>query len=325
MSHPKKINECPIWPSHKARVLGHVNGGFSVKCSPRAGGGYEISSGARALLRKDCDKIIGDEVRALLTTMLVDKRVQGIELPFVNSDLVEKAKTRPEIPVDQRAERLLRFISGQAKNLASVVEITRHSYEAYAWSESIQWGEVLYLLEYLKEMGWIKGQFNLDRLFSGKPTVAGYQRIAEQRINLDSSQVFVAMWFDKSMKQAFEAGIVPAVKQAGYKAFRIDLIEHVDKIEDKIIAELRRSRFVVADFTHGKKGARGGVYYEAGFAHGLDLPVIFTCKEDVKTELHFDTEHYNHIFWANPEELRKKLKTRILAVIGEGPEAHSNP
>ena len=38
-------------------------------------------------------------------------------------------------------------------------------------------------------------------------------------------------------------------------------------------------------------------------------------------KLHFDTAHYNHIVWTTPEELREKLKTRILAVIGEGPES----
>lgn len=42
-------------------------------------------------------------------------------------------------------------------------------------------------------------------------------------------------------------------------------------------------------------------------------------------DLHFDTEHYNHIVWTDEDELREKLKNRILAVIGEGPEAQSNP
>ncbi len=133
------------------------------------------------------------------------------------------------------------------------------------------------------------------------------------------------MWFDDSMDQAFENGIAPAVREAGYTPLRIDRKEHVNKIDDEIIAELRRSRFLVADFTHGDDGARGGVYYEAGFAHGLDLPVIFMCREDAVESLHFDTEHYNHIVWSTPEDLHDKLKNRILAVIGEGPETHSIP
>ena len=132
------------------------------------------------------------------------------------------------------------------------------------------------------------------------------------------------MWFDESTDVAFGDGIEPAIEQAGYKAMKIDRKEHINKIDDEIIVELRRSRFVVADFTHGKDGARGGVYYEAGFAHGLNLPVFFTCRKDKMGTLHFDTNHFNHIVWTDPADLREKLKNRILAVIGEGPKVQAN-
>ena len=100
---------------------------------------------------------------------------------------------------------------------------------------------------------------------------------------------------------------------------RIDQKEHTNKIDDEIIAEIRRARFVVADFTHGGGGARGGVYYEAGFAHGLGIDVIFTCREDKFDALHFDTRQYNHISWSSPEELKNALKNRIFALYGDGP------
>ena len=324
MSLSNQIDD-QIWPGYEARGYRHLSRDvIVVEDSPRAGGPYEITSEANAILRR---RNARNQDRALLTTMLVDQQEQGIECPTVNSDLVEKAQTRQSLPVDQRAERLLRFISGQAETLATIVTIQPDSYGAYAWSESTKWGEVEYFLNYLEEEGWIQGKrlsSRGSRWFRGKLTVAGYERIAEQRAKLDSSQAFVAMWFNESMNQAFEAGIEPAIKEAGYKPLRIDRKEHVNKIDDEIIAELRRSRFVVADFTQGDDGARGGVYYEAGFAHGLNLPVIFTCREDAVETLHFDTAHYNHIVWTTPEELRKKLKTRILAVIGEGPEGQGN-
>lgn len=96
---------------------------------------------------------------------------------------------------------------------------------------------------------------------------------------------------------------------------RIDTKEHGNKVDDEIISELRRSRFVVADFTCGTSGARGGVYYEAGFAHGLGTPVIFTCHADCIEHVHFDTRQYNHILWTSPSELRDKLNRRIRATI----------
>ena len=75
----------------------------------------------------------------------------------------------------------------------------------------------------------------------------------------------------------------------------------------------------MADFTQDGDLARGGVYYEAGFAQGLGLPVIFTCQKDCVEKLHFDTNHYNHLVWTEPEELRKMLSNRIVRVLGQGP------
>ncbi|MBI4800932.1 MAG: hypothetical protein HY796_00225 [Elusimicrobia bacterium] len=69
---------------------------------------------------------------------------------------------------------------------------------------------------------------------------------------------------------------------------------------------------MIADFT----GQRGGVYFEAGFAEGLGRQVIRSCREDEKTELHFDVNHYNFIFWNSLEDLREKLKNRIAATVG---------
>ena len=68
------------------------------------------------------------------------------------------------------------------------------------------------------------------------------------------------MWFDESTNDAYEFGIEPAIEQAGYNPLRIDRNEHINKIDDEIIEEIRRSRFVVADFSQGPDGARGGVY-----------------------------------------------------------------
>ncbi len=136
------------------------------------------------------------------------------------------------------------------------------------------------------------------------------------------------MWFSDEMHEAYELGFAPAIVDVGYRPLRIDRKEHANKIDDEIIAEIKRSRFVVADFTCGMASAsvgsvavpRGGVYYEAGFAMGLGIPVIWTCRADHIDHVHFDTRQFNHILWKGPSELRKMLATRISAIIGDGPE-----
>ena len=305
---------CLIWPGCPASPQLGPDDTHYVRNSPRAGGSYAIAWKARFRI-EDVD----DSCKARLTTMLIDEHERGVEWPEVTPSLIDLAASRPPLPVPDRADRLLRYIASQTETVAARAEIEQDNPGAYAWSESTQWSEVLYLNRYMEQMGWLEAINFAGGSLSDLLTVEGHSRIAEHRTNLGSSQAFVAMWFDDSMAAAYVDGVELGIRDAGYEPLRIDQKEHVNKIDDEIIAEIRRSSFLVADFTHGEDGARGGVYYEAGFAHGLGLDVIFTCREDYLETLHFDTSHYSHIVWNTPTDLREKLKKRILAVIGEGP------
>lgn len=123
---------------------------------------------------------------------------------------------------------------------------------------------------------------------------------------------FVAMSFDPGLEEVFSAGIRPAIEvDCGLSAIRVDRVEHNEKICDRIVAEIRRAQFMVADFTLH----RAGVYFEAGFAAALGRPVIWTCRKDELAKTHFDTRQYNHIDWETPTELRRRLVDRIRATI----------
>jgi hypothetical protein len=143
-------------------------------------------------------------------------------------------------------------------------------------------------------------------------TPEGWQHINELSISGPESQgAFVAMWFDESTNLAYRQAIKPAVEDAGFEPVRIDLKEHNNKICDEIVAEIRKSRFMIADFT----GQRGGVYFEAGFAQGLGLPVIWIVHKDEVDHLHFDTRQYNHIVYTDAQDLHDQLYNRIAATI----------
>jgi hypothetical protein len=314
---------CLIWGTPATSEL--PNGDYSWVDSPRAGGLYKINGSAEEVLK--CNNKYDDKFRVKLTSWLVDQRRLGVDRPEISSStLDEVAKMRP-LPVYNRADCLLRYLNAKSDLLGAVVEFQSNNKgvtetELLAWTASRELSEVITLAEYCHEEGWIEVKFRGDmRIFQElmlRPP--GYARLAElDGTNVDSQQAFVAMWFDASMDDCYQNGILPAINDAGYKEQLIKHKQHINKIDDEIIAEIKRSRFLVADFTQGEDGARGGVYYEAGFAKGLDIPVIFTCREDVIKEVHFDTRQYNHILWETPEDLREQLKQRILAIIGEGP------
>ena len=322
-----QIYACPIWGREYAASVTREpsEGKIYVDNSSRAGGSYIILHGAEDHI----GRLKGDE-KARLTTWLVDQRLQENNQPVITEEIVNYIKNKPAQPVDERANRLLRFFTRKSETPGaevSIVENTPAGLEALAWTESLNWREITYYIIYLEEMGWIRRSMRmgsgygdyLGSIYIGTVTVNGRNRIAEQLANPDSSQAFVAMWFGQEMDGVYEQGIRPAIEEAGYKPVRIDRKLDVEKIDDAIIAEIRRSRFLVADFTHGDDGVRGGVYFEAGFAMGLGIPVIFTCRSDMVTKLHFDTRQYAHIVWTTPNKLSLDLRDRILARIGPGP------
>lgn len=174
-------------------------------------------------------------------------------------------------------------------------------------------------LEYLKEIGLIKIH-NGNQNIALSPT--GLERVEKMKLGMiESHQGFVAMWFSDEMQPIWIDGFEPAITEAGYIPRRIDMKEHVNKICDEIVSEIRRSRFLVADFT----GQRGGVYYEAGFAHGLGIPVIFSCQDDEIKNLHFDIRQYNFINWKSVPDLKDRLRARIGATVGTGPALRKSP
>ena len=215
----QSIGACPIWGSEFSAELGlrSQTNTVYVLDSPRAGGGYQID---HILLVAQVPSM-SDKEKARLTTWLVDQRLLGNQHPHVTKEIIWLAMNKRPLHVHERAERLLKFIASLAKTVAGGVEIAEGSHEfhyAYAWSESTEWDEVIYFINYLEEMGWIQ---NVYTTISGhhlmRVTVAGYSQIAEQETNVDSSQAFIAMWFDPQMNEACDNGIMPAVEDAGYK------------------------------------------------------------------------------------------------------------
>jgi hypothetical protein len=126
---------------------------------------------------------------------------------------------------------------------------------------------------------------------------------------------FVAMAFDSELNDAYYQGIKPAIVDCGYEPICLKEIGTNDNVCDLILSELRKAQFVVADFTKQK----GGVYFEAGFGKALGKEVFWTCHADDFDHLHFDTNHYGHIKWVKPEDLRTQLTDRIMAELGRGP------
>jgi nucleoside 2-deoxyribosyltransferase len=172
--------------------------------------------------------------------------------------------------------------------------------------------ELDYLLDQLLKLGRLSTLEGAESIHLVRLSLDGWRRVEElAEHQRRSKQAFVAMWFDPSLSMVYSEGIQPALTATGFDGVRVDALEHNDKIDDRIISEIRRSGLLVADFT----GHRAGVYFEAGFAMGLGIPVIWCCRSDCIDDVHFDTRQYNHIVWQDSADLRLRLTARIRATV----------
>lgn len=233
----------------------------------------------------------------MITDESVQSQLQSIPLPSVLDCL----------------DRALVFIS-EAQTKADE-EIQTHYKDDYPKAFAKDGDEFHFLLDTLvrQELLTSRGEPGTARnngFF--RLTPAGWAKVEQfKKIMTDSDQAFVAMWFDDRLVDAWSDGFEPALTATGFKPLRVDLEEYNGKIDDFIVAQIRRSGLLVADFT----GHRGGVYFEAGLAMGIGINWIFTCHKDDSENLHFDTRQYNHIFWETPEDLKAQLQRRIVASI----------
>lgn len=321
---------CPIWGTRATLEAGNIGDGAKVN-SARAGGRYGISGTAAAVVAN-----FTATDKAKVTTWLVDQRRLGIKLPVVNAETLDEIKARRPLRFSEMRDRFFRlgyatlYRPGAALDVGHGLMQRGDQAEAHiamiaAWIGAEDAREALALLVILEREGLI--------LFVGQSfamTAKGLERMEQlAEWGADSRQAFVAMWFGSEMNEPWRIGFAPAIRDAGYEPFRIDGKEHNNKIDDEIVAEIKRSRFLIADFTCGgvvvdgkfEPNPRGGVYYEAGLAHGLGLQVIFTCRADRLEYAHFDTRQFAHIVWKDAADLRVGLYNRIAATLKEAPGA----
>ena len=136
---------------------------------------------------------------------------------------------------------------------------------------------------------------------------------AEQivRGNQSSNKVFVAIEYHNDYRKTMDLAITPACDACGFQAFLASDTEHNHNINDEMIVDIKRSKFIISDFTNNNEGA----YYEAGYAEGLGLPVIKCCHKDSIDKLHFDVNHDKFIVYSDLSDYKNQLKTRIRATI----------
>ncbi len=246
--------------------------------------------------------------------------IEGTEPVFVH-DWLRQAWPKT---VREKIDRTLQCIAALSPSAGHLVGVNpRQREDSPIVTDAIP-SESPFILQAAMRRGWIADNGRQDQ-FSNMILITedGWDHLdsLERAVSIPQNPAFVAMAFSKNGSDAeqwklYKDAITPAVLKAGYKVTRADS-EHNEYIMDKIMADIRSAPFIVAEISE----PNNGVYYEAGFAVGLKIPVITCCRSEQESlrKVHFDIAQKNRVQWSSHEDLIERLRNRIEGSIGHGP------
>lgn len=308
---------CPICGENPSLI--NAKGDLLIVDCPRCGR-FEISGTALTLFQnsEEKDKVLSvsfwlrknqsDNIKRFVT--LDSKNLRELLVPFI-----------PLRPIEQ-ANNLLLWVGNKIKKADERVVIPLRILISVTGSSDED--ELHYVIRYLMEQGLLENassikalSFNKDepRLFEAKMTFSGWSKYDELlRVNEESHLVFMAMKYDQEpLETLFMDVIKPAVDGTGFEIRKLTEEKRAGLIDDKLRVEIRRSKFLIADLTHDNNGA----YWEAGYAEGLGLPVIYICEKNKfdNQKSHFDTNHHLTVPWEEDPNTWRKFAEELKATI----------
>lgn len=213
-----------------------------------------------------------------------------------------------ELPTPaQQADNLILYLSEHTSGLGQFIEIKYDELpgkQIQAWIGAIDRTNLIEILQELTASKLLTHPQPPNAAY-WRPslTIAGWNRAEElKKVNKKSTQAFMAMKFDAQQQKFIKTFLAPAVKKVGFDLKLLPDITSVESlIDNKLRVAINRSRFLICDLTHGNRGA----YWEAGYAEGLGLPVIYICEKqalDTKENIHFDVNHQEIYSWIDGNE-----------------------
>ena len=231
-------------------------------------GSYEMSPEADLAIRQ-----LRPEERPLFSHWVYEQNRLGVIPTVIRVEDIPSIKTLRRFSYVERTRLLLAYLLSKTNHPGQQVDVS--DFKLQALLQTFDLAYINYLIQYLYEQEryiQLVQPFHLPAgSWAGASTYViltpqGIMQAEElSRSYTVSTQGFVAMWFDESLRDAWTNGFDPGIRTAGFRPVRIDKEDYIGGISDQIMAEIRRSRFVVADYT----GQRNGVYFEAAFALGL--------------------------------------------------------
>lgn len=189
----------------------------------------------------------------------------------------------------------------------------------YGCSES----EGLIVLQYLLEQGLIRdGEPKSMDQTTFYVTPKGYAEVdqSKQGLNDGERKAFLICRFNVTLDQVYEevyqyAGAHPNLR---CPIKRVKDIHHVDRIDDRIMQEIKSATIIIVDLTEASDNFN--VALEAGYALALKKPIVWTKRDDGEPiRLPFDIHSQNLMSWKYEDnsygDFVERLQARMTVAI----------
>jgi len=253
------------------------------------------------------------------------KKMTGRSVPpQLDSEVLRALKETARLPhPDQIIDEFVLWEGSRSRWPGDAVDIVYEKHRTLLGA--VEMRAFNYMLACLEQSDYFSGVL-LPQLTTGvyndcSLTPLGWRRFRElSSANVEGRYGFMAMKYgDEQIDAIVREHFVPQVKLTGFDLRRLDDGQPAGLIDDQLRIRIRQARFLVCDLTHGNRGA----YWEAGFAEGLGIPVIYTCRQDVfenqgdPCHPHFDAAHWVTVPWApsDPKAAALKLKAIVRATL----------
>lgn len=257
-----------------------------------------------------------------LVSFTVHQMQRSNHRPMVDQNLLDNILSTSKLPTPlEQADRLLLDIGDKYPTPGEHTRVNMSDHVASVGA--IDDEGVSFVTQFLIDQDFLRGHVTSAGA-TVQVSMRGWEHLEIlKRQQPESRRAFMAMPFnDTELDRVYRECFVPAVSATGFTLRRVDDDPQAGLIDDRLRVEIQTSRFLIAELTHGNRGA----YWEAGFAEGLGKPVIYTCKReyfdrtppyDNEGGAHFDTNHHLTVVW-DLQDLAKaidKLKNTIRATL----------
>lgn len=214
---------------------------------------------------------------------------------------LETIRNSPRIPVtiEEKGSRLLQYLYRHSEGPGDPVVINPLS-QSFNLTYSPNLQELVYIIEKLREEQLIVRESVTFRL-----TEQGWSEAAARAGGRKLKSCFVLLSDDVDLCAEWSERLLPKLEQCGYQP---RLFNHPGTDNaDNSMQQISESKLIIADLTNHSPE----VYFGAGYALGINIPVIWTVNRSHAGKLFVQTQQIRPIVWDTAEELAAVLQQRL--------------